>query len=311
MTVSTVSWLLNIYALAVSPDFARDQTLFAATDTGLYRSTDAGQTWQDVYGSLALPAPLPTSAIALSPDFATDDTLFAGSPGAILRSANRGQTWQLALLPSPGPTIAALAVSPNFTEDGVVLAGTLEDGVLRSADRGRTWSGWNFGLLDLNIVSMAISPAFVRDQTIFVGTESGLFRSSNGGRAWRVVDTPMEYATVNALACAPDYAETGDVFVGVSGLFVLNHKTGGWRQLLKESVGATSTMLVTAQDSGQPRILAAADGVALISQDGGASWSELRNELFAEYNISAIAAPPGANSPLYIGTLGGGILITK
>jgi len=81
------------------------------------------------------------------------------------------------------PLISALATSPNFADDGTILAGSIEDGVFCSMDRGVQWAAWNFGLLDLHVLCMALSPHFGRDETVFVGTETGLFRSTNGGHA--------------------------------------------------------------------------------------------------------------------------------
>ena len=68
----------TVFALAASPDFAADRTVYAARATGLYRSTDGGASWQPAYGSLSLQSDLVTSAVAVSPDFVRDRTVFAG-----------------------------------------------------------------------------------------------------------------------------------------------------------------------------------------------------------------------------------------
>jgi len=88
------------------------------------------------------------------------------------------------------PLVSSLVISPNYTHDGTLLAGTMEDGVFRSADRGSHWVAWNFGLLDLNVLYVAISPHFACDEILFAGTETGIFRSTNVGRAWREMDFP-------------------------------------------------------------------------------------------------------------------------
>ena len=45
------------YALAVSPNYAQDGLCFVARRSGLYRSTDGGQSWEDAYAPLSLAAP--------------------------------------------------------------------------------------------------------------------------------------------------------------------------------------------------------------------------------------------------------------
>ena len=139
-----------VYSLCASPDFAKDGVCFSARGSGLYRSDDGGDTWHSAYDALNLEAPLATLVVALSPDFPSNQGVYAGVPGGILRSSDGGKSWFVETLRPPPPVVSSLVISPNFAQDGVLLAGTNEDGVFRSADRGRHWSAWNFGLLDLN-----------------------------------------------------------------------------------------------------------------------------------------------------------------
>ena len=127
-----------VYSLAASPNFtyAERGICFAARPSGLYRSADGGLTWQDAYASLDLDAALTTASVVLSPNFEKDQNLFAGVPGGVLRSVDGGHQWQIATLPSPPPFVLTLVISPTFERDGILLAGTMEDGVFRSA-RGR------------------------------------------------------------------------------------------------------------------------------------------------------------------------------
>jgi photosystem II stability/assembly factor-like uncharacterized protein len=198
----------GVYALAVSPDFDRDATCFAAAENGLYRSTDGGLTWTPAFATLGQASSAMTTAVALSPDFKNDRTLFASVPGSILRSHDGGQTWYSTQLPTPPPLVSALALSPNYVEDGTLFAATMDDGVYRSADRGVRWVAFNFGLLDLHVSCLAVSPDYADDETLLAGTESGIFESTNGGRAWREVDFPMAYAPV--LSIVFTCSRTGD-----------------------------------------------------------------------------------------------------
>ena len=85
----------SVAALALSPDYANDRTVFAGLrGRGIYRSIDGGETWQ--------PSGLSDQVIvdlAISPAYATDHTLFAAaglSPAGfnIYRSTDGGATWQ-------------------------------------------------------------------------------------------------------------------------------------------------------------------------------------------------------------------------
>jgi photosystem II stability/assembly factor-like uncharacterized protein len=219
----------------------------------------------------------------------------------------------LAYTPQPPPTITALVISPGFVEDGVLLAGTMEDGVLRSADRGYRWASWNFGLLDLSIFSMAISPDFAADETVFAGTESGIFRSTNGGRAWREVDLPVGFETVLSLAISPDYKVDGTLFAGTETKGLLMSQDGGssWRQLgFNVFDGPVNTVAISPQYASRKELVVLCSGSAWISRDGGTTWSGLWSEVSAENEISALLAPQGfaPGAPVWAGFAGGEVL---
>jgi photosystem II stability/assembly factor-like uncharacterized protein len=307
-----------VYSIAASPNFAQDAVCFAARQSGLYRSDDAGASWTPVYDSLDLEAPLATMAVAVSPDFASDSCVFAGVAGGILRSVDGGQTWNAVLLPEPPPIVSALAVSPDFSRDSILLAGTLEDGVFRSADRGGRWARWNFGLLDLEVFCMALSPSFADDETVFVGTESGIFRSTNGGRAWREVDFSLELAPVLSLAISPGYASeeegggTGVLFAGTEtcGLYRSEDRGRTWTRLGEDTItGPINGILLASGVSSPATILVALSDRLLISRDGGESWSDWETGASFESGITCVTAPLGLDegSPVLVGLAEGGV----
>jgi photosystem II stability/assembly factor-like uncharacterized protein len=302
-----------VYALAAAPDFEQSGTCFAAQVTGLFRSPDKGRTWQDAYASLKLDSLLPTAAVALSPQFETDRTVFAGVAGAVLRSSDGGQTWTVATLPSPPPIVSMLIVSPNYAHDGMVFAGTLEDGVFHSNNRGERWVSWNFGLLDLRILALVISPDFAHDETLFVGTDSGIYRSTNGGRAWREVDFPLEFAPVLSLAISPHFASDGILLAGTeaNGLFRSNDRGRTWTRLGQAVIGeAINNILLSPEFPGKADLLVITGDTLLISRDGGESWLNWQADLSLEESPTSVIAPQGLapGAPLLVGLLDGQVL---
>jgi photosystem II stability/assembly factor-like uncharacterized protein len=290
-----------------------ERTFFAARNSGLYRTDDGGRTWQMAYQSLGLSEPVPTLTVAMSPDFEHDPRIFAGLSGGILRSLNGGQAWESIPLLPPPPVISALELSPNFEQDGIVFAATLEDGVLFSADRGHHFGAWNFGLLDLNILCLAISPDFARDETVFVGTQSGVFRSTNGGRAWREVDLPVGYEAVLSLALSPDFARDGILLAGTEtqGLLLSTDAGESWQRLGADVFTEATDAIHLAPDfSTRPEILALQAGTLFHSTDRGETWSPWRENLLAEEEVTAIRAPQGfdAGALVLVGLINGNIL---
>jgi photosystem II stability/assembly factor-like uncharacterized protein len=306
-----------VYSLATSPNFAQDGVCFAARQSGLYRSDDGGLTWHSMYDSLCdsmgLEGPLTTTAVVVSPDFESTQNVFAGAQGGILRSVDGGKSWNISLLPSPPPIVSTLVISPNFAQDGTLLAGTMEDGVFRSADRGTHFHRWNFGLLDLNVLSMAISADFASDETIFVGAETGIFRSTNGGRAWREVNFPIEFAPVLSLALSPDYANDGALFAGTEscGLFHSGDRGQAWTGLGEGAIAeAVNGIVLSPQFPATPDTLVMLSTALLVSRDGGLSWSKWKTDLSIEQGVVSLAAPQGLDpdAPLLLGLAEGGVL---
>ncbi len=301
------------YALAASPSFAQDGVCFAARRSGLYRSGDGGDTWHCAYEALELEAPLATMAVAVSPSFDSDHTIFAGVVGGILRSFDGGMSWHITTLPSPPPVVTSLVVSPQYAQDSILLAGTLEDGVFRSGDRGSDWAAWNFGLLDLNVLCLAISPQFAHDETLFAGTETGVFRSTNGGRAWREVGLATDLAPVLSLALSPSYATDGIVLAGTEshGLLGSNDRGHTWTRMGQEVIrGAVNGIVLSSGFATKADILVILSDSLLISRDKGVSWSNWHAGVVFEQGIACAVAPQGLgpDAQLLVGLVEGGVL---
>lgn len=205
----------TVYALSASGRY-----VYAARLSGLYRSADEGASWQNTFATLDQP-------LAATAVITVGETVFAGVKGAVLRSDDAGSNWHIAGLASPPPQVVALAVSPHFADDGVIVAGTADDGVFVSTDGGMNWVAWNFGLLDYHIFALAFSPNFNRDGTLYAGTESGIFRSHNNGRSWNELSFPMTAAPVLSLAAASHRLFAG---TETNGIFTSEDGGASWQQ---------------------------------------------------------------------------------
>lgn len=267
-----------VLALAVAAEGPGTPTLWAAKGSGLFRSRDLGKSWASVFDSLALDAPLATTAIAAAPDTDDQRTLFAGALGAILVSVNFGNAWQISSLGTPPPLVSAIAVSPSYQTDGTVFATTLEDGVFRSTDRGRTWVSSNFGLLDLGVLTLALSPKFASDETVYAGTETGIYASTNGGRAWRDIEPADELGTIQSLAISPAY-ETDDTLVAATetnGLWRSRDRGTTWNPCGSERQHVSAQQVILDPHfEHRPRVIALTATEIRWSSNRGDSWSSL------------------------------------
>ncbi len=194
--------------------------------------------------------------------------------------------------------------SPNFAQDGLLFAGTMEDGVLIYQNYGRNWAAWNFGLLDTNVFCLAVSPAFAEDQTLFAGVQSGLMRSSNGGRSWHEIELPRGYTAVLSLALSPRFAEDGLIYAGTEDQGLLRSRDHGhsWESVAPGTWSEPVNSIVCELDApGAADLLALHGGTLLGSADGGAAWADWRAERLAGHEVTAVLAPGGL--------AGGGVVV--
>ncbi len=220
----------NVTALAVSPAYGTDQTVFCGIEhsfTYLLKTTDGGITWKP--SQVGLPYGV-LSSIAVSPDFSQDGVVFAAlsvaGGGGVFKSADGGATWSAAGDGLQGSQVLSLAVSPGFSADQTVFAGADGAGVFISTDGGDSWTSLHPAATTLEIGSLGISSSYAVDRTLFAAANSGLLKSTNAGQSW-FNPFPAYNDKVNALALSPDYAQDQTLFLGSFGGGILRSDNGG------------------------------------------------------------------------------------
>jgi photosystem II stability/assembly factor-like uncharacterized protein len=187
-------------ALAISPDYATDGTIFAGTyDGGAFKSTNGGVSWSAVNTGLTN---LKIQVLALSPGYASDHTIFAGTDGGgIFKTSNGGASWSTVNMGLTNLEVQALALSPDYATDHTLFAGMYSayynGGVFKSSDGGASWNA--LGLNNLSVFALAISPGYASDHTLFAGADGGVFQSTDGGVNWSAVNTGLTNLEVYTL----------------------------------------------------------------------------------------------------------------
>ncbi len=101
-------------SLAVSPRFANDHTLLAGTNTGVFVSRDAGESWQAGQTPLAGSV---VNALSFSPGYENDGSLLAGTleDGALFTNT-RGANWLSRNFGLVDAAVFAIGFSRNFND---------------------------------------------------------------------------------------------------------------------------------------------------------------------------------------------------
>lgn len=200
----------NVLAVA-----ATGETLWAATDRGIYRSANGGQSWHP----RGLHHILTTSVLA------TGHTLLAGGNGGLFRSSDGGRHWRLSSTGLPlAPYVYSLYPSPGHPRR--VYASLDGDGVFRSDDAGLHWHPITGGL--------PIRPSTTAAPVLF--RRSGVLWLTNARGA--DPGTITVDGQVRAAALSPDGAAAAYVTGGTSWSVRLVGAGGSLAQTLVTGTGS-------------------------------------------------------------------------
>jgi photosystem II stability/assembly factor-like uncharacterized protein len=234
-------------------------TLFTATsDSGVYRSTDNGNTWS------AAKTGLPRDILTIT---STGTMLFAGRDAGVYRSTNHGGTWTPTNTGLTNPSVYALLVTGT-----TLLAGTAGNGVFRSTDNGASWTAANAGMTTAIIQALAGGAS-----NMFAGTRTGgVYRSTDNGSTWTQMNTGLTSLNVLALCFTGS-----DLYMGSAGGGIFRSTNNGalWTPI---PTGLTTTTIYSLCVSGANIFAGGLPGGfanVFLSTNNGASWSSLSGVL--------------------------------
>src|SRR5262249_3991543 len=142
----------SVNAFAVAPQ--TPSTLYAGTESGVFKSLDGGSTW-GVTGS----TPLRIRSLAIDPQ--TSATIYAGPfIDGLYKCGGAGASWAAANNGLSMFFVRAIAIDP-VTPATVYVGGNnlfAGSGVSKSTDAGGSWSDVSSGLTDLFVSALAIDP---------------------------------------------------------------------------------------------------------------------------------------------------------
>ncbi len=297
----------SIGAIAVAP--SDPKILYAGTGEadirsdvipgdGVYKSTDAGQTWQ--YAGLRDTHSI--SAILVDPKDA--NVVYAASMGhvfksnpdrGVFKSSDGGKSWQKVLFVDDNTGAICLVMDPNHPEvmyatmwqavrmPWGLSSGGPGSGIYKTTDGGAHWSNItrNPGLPQTVLGRIGVSIAASKPDIVYAiiqAKDGGVFRSDDAGATWKRVNDEMKlrqrafyYMTIYADPKDPNTVYAPEV----DALFV-SHDGGKTFKKLRTPHGDNHVVWINPDDT---RILLEGnDGGATVSTDGGNTWSTVHNQ---------------------------------
>jgi len=284
-----------------------------AVGDGLYKSTDAGRTWTH----LGLRDAQQITAIVVDP--VNPERVFVAAEGhpygpnterGVFRSSDGGKTFEKVLYKDENTGAADLVMDPTNSQtlyaalwaarvapweirsgESFVIPGS---GLYRSTDGGTTWipltKGLPGGQDHLSRIGIAIAPS--NPSWIYLTVESGknpgIYFSSDRGDSWQQVNSDHRIGGrgpgAMGIAVAPDHPET---------IYVANTTT--WKSTnggktftgFKGAPGGDDYQRIWINPENPQIIALTADQGAIVSVNGGATWSSWYNQPTAQlYHVT-------------------------
>jgi photosystem II stability/assembly factor-like uncharacterized protein len=283
---------------------------------GIYKSTDAGKTWTH----LGLRDGRQIPALAVDPRNA--NRLFAAVLGhpygpneerGIFRSADGGRTWEKALYVDENTGGSDVAIDPSNPD--VVYASLWEarqgpwefgneydgthGGIFKSTDGGKTWHKLTKGLpADATQAYVTIAPSDPNRlyAAVATGRPVGIYRSDDAGENWRRATTDPRPATRIGGGDLPvPKVDPKNADVVYSASIVAWRSTDGGKTWtgIKGAPGGDDYQNIWINPDNPDIILLVSDQGALVSVNGGRTWSSWYNQPTAQlYHVSASNAFP-------------------
>jgi photosystem II stability/assembly factor-like uncharacterized protein len=278
------------HAFAFHPsDFNK---VFAGTDGGLFRSTDAGTSWSALNNGLvtfqfyAMGNSLqrPSECYGGTQDNGTDK--YTGSP-----------TWTEVMGGDGGYCVV------DYVYPDIVYAETQMGSHYRSTNSGASWSAIQSGISDYGawVTPVVMDPA--NRQTLYTAT-SKVYRTTNSGTNWSAISADL-YFYISTLAVAPSSPST--IYAGCEGngkVFKTTDTGGSWsdisaglpdRYVTRVAVHPTNANTVFVSVSGY------GSGHVYKSTSGGSSWANSSTGL-PDQPVNVIVIDGNNPNTLYAGT---------
>jgi len=287
-------------AIVQADPFHPDTVVAAASNGLLFRSTDAGGSWQALPFPLALRGALRAFLI----DPRQPDTYLAGFSGAspeasgLFRSLDAGSTWN-AVSGLRGREVWSLAV---WRRDPRVIAVGTASGVYLTRDAGETWrlvsdpANREMAI----IVSLAFDP--LDDSILFAGTPHLAWKTANGGSTWRPIYTGM-HDDSDVFSISVDPVHPQRVFASAcSGIYRSRNAGALWSKLPGAPGASYRTYFVAIDPREEDTVFAGTTHGLVRSTDGGATWRQLSTD-----STRFVAFDPHRRGRIFVATDDNGI----
>lgn len=265
----------------------------------IYRSSDAGNSWQKVSRIFFTIYDIEIDPANSSVLYAAAGTIQDGgyirpiSDGRIFKSIDGGVHWTGSLQRSSSSGLNDLPQVEISSGNLNVFALPADRKVYRSLNAAKSWQPVINGLAPAGgSTALEVSP--VRPGTLFTGGYNGIFRTTDSGSHWSRMQCDCIVRQITA-----DPADPKRLFATGEGLFISTDDGGVWREIPVFGMKKAPLLSVAIDPKQGSRLFVGGYGQGLfLSEDGGATWKRINGaEAFP-----AVALATAGNSTILMGS---------
>lgn len=308
----------SIGAIAVAP--SRPETIYVGTGeadmrsqiaygNGMYKSTDAGETWTHI----GLDDTKQIGRIVVDPK--NPDVVLVAALGhaygpnpdrGVFRSRDGGRTWQKVLFKDENVGAIDLVFDPRTSQTVYAALWNTRrppwsiyppsygpgSGIYRSTDGGTTWTQLTQGLPAERVGRIGLATAPTNGNRVYAiidAKEGGMYRSDDAGVTWQKMTGDQRIWGRGWYFCKTtvDPKNASIVYVGNTSLY---RSTDGGKTFvpIKGAPGGDDYQGLWIAPEDPRRMIAASDQGAVVSVDGARTWSSWYNQPTAQlYHVNA------------------------
>ena len=331
-----------VYAIVIDP--SNTDVMYTGSSTlGVYKTTNAGSTWNPVNTGLLNPAVISLAISASNPQVLYAGTNYGTNDG-VYKTTDGGGSWTRLItgIQEANRGIQAIAVDPTNSDvvyiavfDGVSDATV---GLYKTTDGGNNWNPSINGIGAIkNFLSIAIDP--VNTNNVYVGTSfavatstgpSTIYKTTDAGGTWMEINNglptdPTEINPVRTISISPDdpnvviagfFMNSADL---LGGLYVTTDGGSSWARKWDGAPQTQNTLLrSSAIKPGTPQEFYVGLDISTVTNigiwgttDGGDTWFSFNGgTMLSTYQIRALIFKGTTQPTLYAGcssTSGAGV----
>jgi photosystem II stability/assembly factor-like uncharacterized protein len=294
------------------------------TSTGVYFSTNSGETWGTENKDL--------DYLSVGSMVSSENSIYIGTLGGGVYHGSLKNDNSIKWDETSGPTphISNIQIKIDPTNSNIIYATAFPGGVFKSTDRGITWNECNFALPSFEVLdpltqgyySLEIDP--FDPQNIFLGIyDHGVYISRDGANTWfpmyGVYETEPLFRDLGVRRVKFDPTTEGMVYI-VSDMGVFRSSNGGieWAHV-NDGLTTLDIMSIDITENGSVFVGTNGYGVYRFNEDsqdwvhlgkpiGIGEWAAWERRL---YQYSALMFDPYIEGRIYLGQFPGGFFISE